>query len=721
MSTRPPDDDSRADRPAFAREPDRHELQEPPPYRFEVDRRTALKLVGAGLFVAVTVDATGQESGRRGGAAPDEAPDDIAAWIHVRGDGGVDVFTGKAELGQNIRTSLTQAVADEIRVPLDHVAMVMADTALTPFDMGTFGSRTTPTMAPQLRRAAAAARRALLDMAAARWSVDVRDLEAHDGRVVHRPSGREIGYGELTAGKDIVRPIGAAPPLIADRSGWRLAGTRHVKVNGRDFVTGRHQFPSDITRPGMLHGAIVRPPALGATLQDFSAAVLPPGTQAQLVRDAAFLGVVAPDVAAARKAAAAVTAQWSGPAQPATDRSLFDDLRRSGERRETVFESGSVATGRAAAASRVDGVYTADYIAHVPLEPRAAVAEWSGDGLTVWTGTQRPFGVRGELAEAFHLPVEKVRVIVPDTGSAYGGKHTGETAIEAARLARAAGHPVKVCWSRAEEFTWAYVRPAAVIDVQSGITADGRIAFWTFDTFNAGAAGIRSPYDVEHQRIAYLPANSPLRQGSYRGLAATANNFAREAHLDALARAAGADVVEFRLRHLGDARLKAVLQAAADRIGWGRAGDPCGIACGFEKGSYVGTAVRLSVERSSVKLRRIVCAFDCGAVVNPSGLENQVQGALVQGIGGALFEGIEFDEGRLTNAALAKYRVPRFGDVPPIEVVSIEPKGALSVGAGETPLIALAPAIAGAVFRATGRQVRRLPIERALVEAAQHA
>jgi isoquinoline 1-oxidoreductase len=459
----------------------------------------------------------------------------------------------------------------------------------------------------------------------------------------------------------------------------------------------------------------VRPPSLGAALVDASAAAVPEGAGARLVRDGGFLGVVAPDTTTARRTAASVQARWSGPERPVSARALAEDLRRTAQRRDPVFESGALDAGRAAAATRVDATYTGAYIAHVPLEPRAAVAEWSGDSLTVWTGTQRPFGVRDELAETFHLAVEKVRVVVPDTGSAYGGKHTGDAAIEAARLARAAGRPVKVCWTRGEEFWWGYARPAAVIDVRSGVTADGRIALWDFETYNAGAASIRSPYEVAHQRIAFMPSESPLRQGSYRALAATVNNFAREAHVDALAHAARADEVDFRLRHLGDARMKAVLQAAADRIGWGRAGDgSCGIACGFEKGSYVSTAVRLSVEGGAVRLHRIACAFDCGAVVNPDGLENQVEGALVQGIGGALFEALGFDGGRLSNGSLTGYRVPRFTDVPPLDVVSVEPKGAPSVGAGETPIIALAPAIAGAVFRATGRRLRSLPLEAAL-------
>lgn len=700
--------------PRLPAEPDRHELRDPAPYCFALDRRQALKLVGAGVFVAVTVDATAQESGRRGAASAEEAPPDVAAWIHVAEDGRVEVFTGKAEVGQNIRTSLTQAVADELRVEPATITMVMADTARTPYDMGTFGSRTTPYMAPQLRRAAAAARQAILELAAVAWSVDVASLDAAGGQVRHAASGRTAAYGELTRGQAIARAIGPTPPVLPDRAAWSVAGRSHAKIDGKDFVTGRHAFPSDVSRPGMLHGAVVRPVAIGATLRNADTAAVPPTVPARLVKDGSFLGVTAADAATARKAAGLVGATWQSPG-PISDRDLFATLKKTGEKPEVVVEAGSLADGRKAAATRVDATYTASPIAHVPLEPRAAVAEWSEGTLTVWTGTQRPFGVRAELAEAFHLPLDRIRVIVLDTGSAYGGKHTGEVALEAARLARAAGRPVRVRWTRAEEFSWAYVRPAAVIDVQSGLSADGRMAFWAFDTFNAGTAGIRSPYEVPHQRVAYVPSASPLRQGSYRGLAATANTFAREAHVDALAAAAGVDEVEFRLRHLKDARLEGVLRAAAEAIGWGRTGDaPAGIACGLEKGSYVATAVRATVEQGKVRLVRIACAFDCGAVVNPDGLENQVQGAIVQGIGGALFEAVEFGDGRITTNTLTRYRVPRFADVPPIQVVSVQPPGAPSVGAGETPLIALAPAIAGAVFRATGRRVRSLPIEPAL-------
>ncbi len=692
-------------------EPERYELDAGSPYRFALGRRDMLKLVGGGVLVGVLFDpvARAQESGRGGRGAAD-APQDVGAWVHVDEKGAVSVFTGKAELGQNIRTSLSQAVADELRVPLESVALVMADTERTPYDAGTFGSRTTPQMAPQLRRAAAAARLAILDLAAAHWGVEAAGLEARDGRVSDPKSGRGASYGEITRGARIERVIDAAAAPL-DRSAWSVAGTPAHKVNGRAFVTGAHAFTSDITRPGMLHGVIVRPPAFGSELKDADIAAASHISGARVVRDGDFLGVVAPDVRDARRAASVVRATWTTSPQIAGE-DLYEELRRTADKDEEVQAAGSLEKGRRAATRTLTATYTVPYIAHTPLEPRAAVAEWAGDRLTVWTGTQRPFGVQRELSEAFHIPIEQVRVIVPDTGSAYGGKHTGETAIEAARLAKAAGKPVKVVWTRAEEFTWAYFRPAGVIDVAAGLTAENRIAFWTFDNYNSGASAIRTPYRIAHQRTAFHRSQSPLRQGSYRGLAATANQFARECHMDELAHMASIDPVKFRLDHLDDARIERVLTETADRIGWGapKAGEHLGIACGTEKGGYIATGVALALEDGRIRLRRIVCAFDCGAAVNPDGLRNQIEGAVVQGLGGALFEAVEFDRGRILNASMGRYRVPRFADIPAIDVIIVEPPGAPSAGAGETPLIAVAPAIAGALFKATGTRARSLPL-----------
>ncbi|HXH06691.1 MAG TPA: molybdopterin cofactor-binding domain-containing protein, partial [Vicinamibacterales bacterium] len=416
---------------------------------------------------------------------------------------------------------------------------------------------------------------------------------------------------------------------------------------------------------------------------------------------------------AARRAAAAVRAEWRLAAGQPSSETIFDYLKAHPDGQPaTVHTAGDVEEGRRRAARTLEETYLVPYIAHVPLEPRAAVAEWEGDRLTVWTGTQRPFGVRTALAEAFRLPEAQVRVIVPDTGSAYGGKHTGECAIEAARLARAAGRPVRLVWTRAEEFAWAYFRPAGVIEVAAAVDDRGRLLAWEFHNWNSGTAAIRTPYDVPHQRIVFHPCESPLRQGSYRALAATANHYAREMHMDGLARLVGQDPVAFRLANLSDPRLRAVLEAAAARAGRvGRVADgrAVGIACGTEKGSYTAAAAEISRTADGFRVERLVVVFECGAIVNPDGVRNQVEGCVIQGLGGALFEYIRFADGRLLNGSLEQYRVPRFTDVPPIEVVLLDRRDLPSAGAGETPIVAIAPAI-GSAARALGRVPPALPV-----------
>jgi len=305
---------------------------------------------------------------------------------------------------------------------------------------------------------------------------------------------------------------------------------------------------------------------------------------------------------------------------------------------------------------------------------------------------------------------------VPDTGSAYGGKHTGDAAVEAARLAKAANRPVKLVWTREEEFTWAYFRPSGLIEVKSAIDAGGKLTAWEFHNYHSGSSGIETPYDVPNQLIQYHSVPLVLRCGSYRGLAATANHFARESHMDELARAANLDPLEFRLGNLSDPRLRAVLEAAAKKFGWPRKkskeGQGFGIAAGSEKGSYVATCAEVISDAGSGKLQviRLVTAFECGAIVNPDGLRNQVVGANIQGLGGALFESIQFENGRIKNPHLATYRVPRFRDVPQIEAVLLDRKDLPSAGAGETPIMAVAPAVGNALFDATGVRRRAMPL-----------
>ncbi len=678
-----------------------------------LDRRDFLKLFGGGLLVCLAhPPALAQESGRSFGGH--ELPRDIAAWLHIAADSQVRVFTGKVEVGQNIRTSLAQLVAEELHTPFASITMIMGDTALTPYDMGTFGSRTTPTMGPQLRAMAAAARQMLLEAAAARWHLDAASLTADAGKILDPRTARSFTYGELTQGADLVRVVFIQESLTP-AADWKIAGTPVPKVGGRDFVTGRHKYPSDIVRPGMLFGAVLRPDGYNATLVslDTSAAEKLPGVQ--VVRDGDFTGVVAPNAFTAQRAVAAIQAQWSVPAQPSNSE-LFQLLQDTSESSGPQSASSSVDQALAAAPIKLEQQYTVQYIAHAPLEPRAAVAEWNGPNLTVWTGTQRPFGVRDELAQAFRIPAEQVHVIQPDMGSGYGGKHSGEAALEAARLAKAAGKPVKVVWTRAEEFTWAYFRPAGVIAIKAGAQADGTLLAWEHHNYNSGSAAIATPYNVPHQLVQYHPSRSPLRQGSYRSLAAVANFFARESHMDGLAHAAGLDPLAFRLKNLTEPRLRAVFEAAAETFGWGRIRSTpergLGLAGGTEKGGYVAACAEVAIDPSAHTLRilRVVEAWESGAVVNPDGLRNQIAGAIVQAIGGALFEQILFANGRVLNPHFARYRLPRFNDLPQIEVVLLDRKDLPSAGAGETPITALAPAVGNALFAATGIRVPCLPM-----------
>jgi isoquinoline 1-oxidoreductase len=715
-------------------EPERYELYAQPRYRFDLDvaRRDFLKTLGGGILIFLAVGesagvqalaqapAQGRGRGRGfGGGMPGE----LSAWLHIGEQGLVSVYTGKVEVGQNVRTSLSQAVAEELHLSLSAIRLVMADTELVPFDMGTFGSNSTPGMAPQLARAAAAARELLLDLASEQLQADRKTLVVADGKVTDPAANQSRTFGELTKGQKLTKLV-TAEARMTPPAQWTVLGNSSAKVDGREIVTGRHKYASDVKLAGMLYGKVLRPGQLNGTLKsvNLEPARALPGVTA--VHDGEFVGVAAPNEQIAERALAVIAAEWNYPAQSSST-TLFEDLKASGGDGGGFGggfggrgnqSRGSIDEGLAAADHKLSATYTVAYIAHAPLEPRAAVAEWKDEKLTVWTGTQRPFGVRGDVARACGIPEERVRVIVPDMGSGYGGKHTVEVAVEAARLAKAAGKPVKLVWTREEEFTWAYFRPAGVIDVNAGVKNDGTLTAWEFHNYNSGGSAIQPVYDIPNQKIAFHSSRSPLRQGSYRALAATANHFARESHLDDLAALIKIDPLEFRIRNLKDSRFRGVLEAAAGQFGWGQArpaaGHGFGVAGGFEKGSYVATCAEVAVDRQSGRVRivRLVTAFDCGAVRNPDHLKNQIEGAVVMGLGGALFEAIEFADGRISNGRFSRYRVPRFSDIPVLETVLVDHRDLPSAGAGETPIVAVAPAIGNAIFQASGQRLRSLPM-----------
>jgi isoquinoline 1-oxidoreductase len=707
-------------------EAERYEIFDSPSYHFNIERRDFLKAVGGGVGVFLLVNAPaalaqrGRESGgsRRFHMPP--LPKNVGAWLHIAPGGAVTVYTGKVEIGQNIRTSLAQQVAQELHVKLDTITMVMGDTTLVPWDIGTFGSLTTPTMGPQLRRVGAVARDTMIELAAERWRANKSQLVAENGTIRDPSTGRSIGYGALAEGQTLAKTILFDDPLMSPTK-WTIAGEPIPKVGAINFVTGRHLYPYDIKRPGMMYGKVLRPTAFGATLVslDASAAKAIPGVV--VVHDGNFVGVVAPTMEGAEKALGLLKATWRTTPQ-ISDKELFSYLKENAlpenEQQEQRFlhSVGSVESGMAAAHQRFSQTYTIAYIAHAPLEPRATVAEWHGDKLTVWTGTQRPFAVRDECAEAFHLPKDHVHLMMPDMGSGYGGKHTGGHTVEAARLAKAAGKPVKLNWTREEEFTWAYFRPAGVIEVRAGLDAAGKIIAWEMINYNSGPSAVMTPYVIPNQTVGFRPTKYPLRQGSYRALAATANFFARESAMGELAHMAGTDQLEFRLKHLSDERLKTVFRAAAEKFGWPRKktapGQGFGMGGGIEKGGRVATCaeVFLDPKDGEVHIRHVVVAWECGAIVNPDGLNNQVTGAQVMGIGGALFEHIQFADGKILNPLFSSYRVPRFSDLPKIDVVLIDRKDRPPAGAGETPMTGLAPAVGNAIFDATGVRLRSMPL-----------
>jgi len=686
-------------------------------YDFGLKRRSFMQILGAGLLVAASVSRTlAQRRGGRGGGFGGTATKNIAARVHLGTDGSITVMTGKVEAGQGARAELSQAAAEELRVPISALQLIMADTGLVPDDGMTAGSGSTPRTVPAVRQGCAAARELLVQFAAKQWSIEPATISVHDGKASQSGRSETLAYADLARSEEGARTLSGAIPSgtsVIPVKEWHVLGVATPRPNGREIVTGEHKFPSDIIRPGMLYGKVLRAPSYGATLTDIDLGPVKAMKDVVAIRNEQFVGVAAPTSYQAEKALEAIskTAKWETKPHPSS-KELFDYLKK--------HTQGDVANPyadeMAKAKHALRQAYNVAYVQHAPLEPRAAVAEWTDGKLTVWTGTQGPFGYRGELAAAFHLNDEQVRVIVPDFGAAFGGKHRGEAAVEAARLAQAAGKPVSLRWTREEEFTWAYFRPAAAINTEASLDESGKLTSWHFININAGGSGVETPYRTGKGNNRSIGASKPLREGSYRALASTGSNFARESFMDELAAVAGADPLEFRLANLEQGRLRAVLEAAASKFNWQERvkkkapNTGVGLACGTEKGSYVAACAEIEIDGKQIKVRRVSQAYECGKILNPDNLRKQVEGAIIMGLGPALREEMVFENGQLLNGSFRKYQVPRFDDVPELDIHLLDRPDLASAGAGETPIIAIAPAIANAVFHATGQRIRSMPI-----------
>jgi isoquinoline 1-oxidoreductase len=678
-------------------------------------------MLGAGLLIVVIdgqvyaqpTTGRGRGGGGRGGRGGAPAGP-VSTRIHISKDGAITLLVGKVEGGQGSRAQLTMAAAEELRVPPESITVLMADTAQVPDDGITAGSRTTPSTIPAVQTAAAGARELLLAAALSEWKLQPGQAEVRDGRVVEVGGQRALSYGEIVALDEKVLakaiPANVAVTPVKD---WKVMGKGFGRPNAKEIVTGAHRCPSDITQAGMLYGKVLRPPALRGKLISVDVEAAKGVPEAVVVRDGSFVGVVAPRSYQAEAAMEllAKSAKWDTPAQ-ISSADLYPHLaKKAASKVENPFEQEMAAAGK-----KLKATYNVAYVQHAPLEPRAACAVWEGEKLTVWTGTQNPFGVRRELAGAFRIAEDAVRVIVPDFGGGFGGKHTGEAAVEAARLAKGAGKPVSLRWTRAEEFTWAYCRPAAVIDIEVSLDDAGKLASWLHVNINSGGQSIETPYEVAKKKSQFVQSDPPLRHGSYRALAATANTFAREVAMDELAALAGRDSLEFRLSQLPEGRLKAVLEAAGKRFKWDErvkrkeAGVGYGLACGTEKGGFVAACVEVEVKDGQIKVREVCEAFECGAIINPDGVMMQVVGAIVQGLGPALSEEMVFENGVVKSVGFSQYKVPRMADLPKLDIHLVDRKDLPSAGAGECPIIAVAPAIANAVFMASGKRVRSMPV-----------
>jgi CO/xanthine dehydrogenase Mo-binding subunit len=691
----------------------------------KISRRTFVQMLGAGILITVTEGVSFAQRSRGGGRGIA-----VAARVQINSNGTITVMTGKVEEGQGSRAELTQAAAEELRVNADKIRLLMSDSDLTPDDGRTAGSRTTPSTVPAVRQGAATARELLTRLAGTQWDVNPGTLDVQDGTITHKTTGKKVTYADLAKSKEVAvlfKNSVSSDVALTPVEKWKTMGTSVPRPNSRDIVTGAHRYPSDIVRPNMLYGKTLRPPAYGATLESIDLSKAKAMKDVVVVHEGQFVGFAAPTSFRATQAMEAVagTARWKTVPQPSS-REIFSYLKehaRTGDRARPRTK-GSPDEAFAKADKVLSETYNVAYIQHTPMEPRAAVAEWNDGKLTVWAGVDGPHQVKGDLVQSLGVSSEQVRVIVPDMGSGFGGKHSGEAAEEAARLAKAAGRPVSVRWTRAEEFTWAYFRPAAVIECKGGLDNKGSLIAWDFTSINPGGAAIDTPYNIANTSILSAGSDSPLRQGAYRCLAATANNFARESFMDELAAAASADPLAFRLAHLENQRIRTVLEAAARHFDWPsriKKVTPeisVGLACGTEKNSVVAACVEVGIDRKrgEIKVNHVCEAFECGPILNPANLLSQVQGCIVMGIGGALREAMEFENGKILNASFARYLVPRFKDVPKIDVHLVNKTDIPSAGGGETPIIAIAPAIGNAVFAATGIRLRAMPMQRALRE-----
>jgi CO/xanthine dehydrogenase Mo-binding subunit len=725
----------------------------------------------------MAVIETRSESKTRVGTTPD-VDERIRDALTIDPDGRVTVYSGKVELGTGVRTALAQIVADALDVPFDLVSLVMGDTRLTPDEGGTTGSKTLQHAGPRLRRIATATRGVLLRRAAARLGTAMERLQTHDGvvSVIDDPE-RFISYGALAVEPFHEQPIHVDRGLPPTQS--TAVGRSIPRVDLPLKVTGGEAFVHDLRLEGMLHGRVVRPPvrtlngAGGAKVLrvDDSDVRGMPGLVA-IVRDGSFVGVVAEREEEAIRAAAALRVQWSTPESLPDRQQLHTLMQQSSQEVVNVTTRGEVEAALGQAVQVLEAAYTFPWQAHASMAPSCAVADVRSDGATIYSSSQNVFALRASLAPLLDLDAEQVHVIHREGAGCYGHNGADDVSADAALLSQAVGRPVRVQWGRADECAWEPKGPAMLSRVRAGLSASGQIVAWEYDvwtpthTTRPGGEPVRlfagelidppAPpvphrygggnrnaipnYEFPHHRVtAHWLTTPALRPGSLRSLGGMANTTAGESFIDELAVAADADPVAFRLHHLTDPRARDVINRAAEAARWqarpsgsdvGAArtkasGDLAGgrgiaFARYESKYAYVAVVAEVEVERGSgvVRVKRMVVAHDCGLIVNPDGLTNQIEGNIIQGISRALKEEVTFDQTQVTSLNWLTYPILTFAEVPEIEVVLIDRPNEPPWGAGEPAICPVAAAIGNAIYDATGVRLRAVPFTAERVRAA---
>jgi isoquinoline 1-oxidoreductase len=543
---------------------------------------------------------------------------------------------------------------------------------------------------------------------------------------------KKVSFAELAKGKKIARHLEKKPP-IKHHSQHTISGKPADRMDSELKVTGGAKFAGDIHPKGMLHAKILRPPAHGASLKNVDTSAAEKIDGVRIIKEGDMVAVLHEHPDVAEKVLEQIKAQY-GPSESKLDnQSIFKHLKESAPEGDVVTEKGVMEEGQRHSVKTLAKTYFNHYVAHAPSETHTAVVSIEGNQATVWASTQSPFRVQREVAEVLDFAVEKVRVITPFVGCGFGGKNQGNQATEAALLARLSGKPVQVAWSRKEEFFYDTFRPAAVIDIKSGLNDGNKIVFWEYHNYFAGDRSSQPVYDIPHYQVLSMGgwggrsgggSVHPFGVGAWRGPGSNTNIFAIESHIDVLAEAAGMNPLEFRMHNLAEDRMKGVLEAAYSKFGKSFSKAPSGkgygLACTDYLGTYLAVMAEVEVNRNNgeVKVKRVVCAQDTGEVINPEGVRMQIEGCITMGLGYCFTEEIRFSKGRILDENFDTYEIPRFTWTPKIETVLVENNEMPPQGCGEPAITAMGAVIANAVFDAIGKRLYTLPMTRDRIKNA---